>query len=97
LIILDNNELKDQEVFLEEFIQTQFIDQTHYGFRALINDWLNSIKIEAKSIRKNIPIQNKVFWRNYREKIEACELYFLELKADLFTYTSQFDFFTFHC
>jgi len=97
ILSLDNNELKDQEVFLEEFIQTQFIDRTHYGFRALINDWLNSIKIEAKSIRKNIPIQNKVFWRNYREKIEAWELYFLELKADLFTYTSQFDFFTFHC
>jgi len=97
ILNLDNNELEDQEVFLEEFIQNQFIDRTHFGFRTLIFDWLGSIKSEAKNIRKNIPIQNKVFWRNYREKIEAWELYFLELQADLFTYTTNFEFFTFNC
>ena len=97
ILNLYNNELEDQEAFLEEFIQKQFIDGAHYGFRVLIMDWLSSIKSEAKNIRKNIPIQNKVFWRNYREKIEAWELYFLELQTDLFTYTSQFEFFTFNC
>jgi hypothetical protein len=97
ILNLDNNELEDQEAFLEDFIQKQFIDRTHYGFRALIGDWLNELKSEAKNIRKNIPIQNKVFWRNYREKIEAWELHFLELQADLFFYTSQFEFFTSDC
>ena len=97
ILNLDNNELEDQEAFLEDFIQKQFIDRTHYGFRALIGDWLNELKSEAKNIRKNIPIQNKVFWRNYREKIEAWELYFLELQADLFTWTTRFEFFTFGC
>ena len=97
ILNLDNNELEDQEAFLEEFIQKQFIDRTHYGFRLLIDDWLKSIKSEAKNIRKNIPIQNKVFWRNYREKIEAWELHFLELQADLFTWTARFDFSTFGC
>ena len=97
LLNLENNNLEDQKVFLENFIQEQFIDRIHFCYRSLLYEWLDSIKSEAKNIRKNIPIQNKVFWRNYREKIEAWELYFLELHADLFALTTRFDFFIFDC
>tara|TARA_B100000959_G_scaffold246576_1_gene272173 strand:- start:290 stop:1756 length:1467 start_codon:yes stop_codon:yes gene_type:complete len=97
LLKLENNNLEDQKVFLENFIQQQFIDRIHFCYRSLLYEWLDSIKSEAKSIRKNIPIKNKVFWRNYREKIEAWELYFLELQADLFIMTPRLDFFIFDC